>query len=199
MFSASIPSRFQSLFWWKYCPGQDRDGFSHASLPRFQSLFWWKYCPGLQLDLCGQFDAGFVSILVLVEVLPWVYSSARIYCFAWSGFNPCSGGSIALGKLILARRALCRAFQSLFWWKYCPGSVSPVLVRTALSFQSLFWWKYCPGVRPYAGICLPWQFQSLFWWKYCPGKVTVSSMPCIRKCFNPCSGGSIALGGERRG
>ena len=37
-----------------------------------------------------------VSILVLVEVLPWV-STGSFELLAWS------------------------MFQSLFWWKYCPG------------------------------------------------------------------------------
>ena len=38
-----------------------------------------------------------VSILVLVEVLPWATSSVVTLC-AMLSFNPCSGGSIALGK-----------------------------------------------------------------------------------------------------
>ena len=40
-------------------------------IPKFQSLFWWKYCPG-DADL-GHIRMTYhvVSILVLVEVLPW--------------------------------------------------------------------------------------------------------------------------------
>ena len=63
----------------------------------FQSLFWWKYCPG-STGPGGEDPNPPVSILVLVEVLPWVprsrTSSVDITCF-----NPCSGGSIALGKV----------------------------------------------------------------------------------------------------
>ena len=69
-----------------------------------------------------RYDAGAaVSILVLVEVLPWVLSHRA---WAWQAFrfNPCSGGSIALGHREVVRYLAVRIrFQSLFWWKYCPG------------------------------------------------------------------------------
>ena len=63
-------TEFQSLFWWKYCPGTRRRDTTTPKSIKFQSLFWWKYCPGghtcLQLGVLQT-----VSILVLVEVLPW--------------------------------------------------------------------------------------------------------------------------------
>ena len=62
----------------------------------FQSLFWWKYCPG-----------GGGSLPV-----------AEVH----ASFNPCSGGSIALGEGREAGCWLMNWFQSLFWWKYCPGT-----------------------------------------------------------------------------
>ena len=115
-----------------------------------------------------------VSILVLVEVLPWDGDATRDI-----------GGATG--------------FQSLFWWKYCPGRLQTWEDSLATRmFQSLFWWKYCPG----DGIedscmfsMLP--FQSLFWWKYCPGRTRCRRRRCRRGCFNPCSGGSIALGSVR--
>ena len=36
----------------------------------FQSLFWWKYCPGEKRKKALH-PVRVVSILVLVEVLPW--------------------------------------------------------------------------------------------------------------------------------
>ena len=174
-------------------------------LPWDRSRQAWVVCPG-------------VSILVLVEVLPWVnHHKGGVSCR--QSFNPCSGGSIALGSALS-----CRFAQGSESFNPCSGG-SIALGKNdvhagafRLMFQSLFWWKYCPGIAD--GIAgagriavsilvlvevLPWarwqtrhsldvaSFQSLFWWKYCPG----STPPPILKsgsCFNPCSGGSIALG-----
>ena len=146
---------------------------SHHQVP-FQSLFWWKYCPGPEGCKPGLF-------------------------FSLKSFNPCSGGSIALGLIGRARQWLRfeTLFQSLFWWKYCPGpgvvagapliriNVSILVLVEVLpwgpmrlpamvsqsSFQSLFWWKYCPGDGSGMPVGVrPLKFQSLFWWKYCPGQ-----------------------------
>ena len=210
---------FQSLFWWKYCPGchgtlllgQLESRFNPCSggsialgcraspapgytYRWFQSLFWWKYCPGYHArDARCQRDR--VSILVLVEVLPWAAASvsgtADGRCF-----NPCSGGSIALGRSHRMHWYSAESFQSLFWWKYCPGHIMRAMQGVnAIVFQSLFWWKYCPGsdsspskrsrlqsFNPCSGGSIALGnltasncrlqgilFQSLFWWKYCPG------------------------------
>ena len=78
----------------------------------------WALVPPLRGE-----EHGHVSILVLVEVLPWARGKAPApdpkRCF-----NPCSGGSIALGNCNLIRLGdLTTLFQSLFWWKYCPGKL----------------------------------------------------------------------------
>ena len=116
-------------------------------------------------------DSPGVSILVLVEVLPWDFSQEGPGLSA-RRFNPCSGGSIALGLLVFPGRFVGFPFQSLFWWKYCPGLVGTLTAKEWKEFQSLFWWKYCPGKNAFK---FPHQiagpFQSLFWWKYCPGSI----------------------------
>ena len=140
---------FQSLFWWKYCPGKSfKSDFNFFGL-EFQSLFWWKYCPGLKhwvaptthrpcFNPCsgGSIALGSASACKLLKNM--------------SGFNPCSGGSIALGSWKIASNSVwIIEFQSLFWWKYCPGSFTKVTPPPSLiKFQSLFWWKYCPGPNP---------------------------------------------------
>ena len=113
---------FQSLFWWKYCPGTVLGRTMGAHLIRFQSLFWWKYCPGPIRAIDITSGGLSVSILVLVEVLPWVY--------------------VVVFPVVLQ----VGEFQSLFWWKYCPGGKYRwTIFRHSDGFQSLFWWKYCPG------------------------------------------------------
>ena len=91
---------------------------------------------------------------------------------------------------------MCRPLlQSLFWWKYCDTqSFNLNLDQEKYLFQSLFWWKYCPGEREGGYVDNPVEFQSLFWWKYCPGRSKPASSKNDISCFNPCSGGSIALG-----
>ncbi len=168
---------FQSLFWWKYCPGEPHRAYAPPAgagvsilvlvevlpwdetyiavaivLRRFQSLFWWKYCPGrsprygpgpllmvsilvlvevLPWELIHRYQIHTltrVSILVLVEVLPWVGDDHLKHTGLFWSFNPCSGGSIALGLDIFPDCGLSEdRFQSLFWWKYCPGLAFPVL------------------------------------------------------------------------
>ena len=117
-------SRFQSLFWWKYCPGFDVVvSRNQIALIQFQSLFWWKYCPGH----CRLRRPG----------------TPR----GETGFNPCSGGSIALGSQGSNSVTVPGPeFQSLFWWKYCPGADHASRSSCEGGFQSLFWWKYCPGL-----------------------------------------------------
>ena len=182
------------MFWWKYCPGNIRLAdyqmvFSHPVsilvlvevLPwgqrrlrdlcivvLFQSLFWWKYCPG---------------------TARWMQSTGSL-----TGFNPCSGGSIALGNPLSFLLSYFLLFQSLFWWKYCPGLDRADGGWWEVMFQSLFWWKYCPGFFPCRAHPDSARFQSLFWWKYCPGSIDEVETASAVRCFNPCSGGSIALG-----
>ncbi len=167
---ASAAIKFQSLFWWKYCPGANAaQMIAKAKTSMFQSLFWWKYCPGELICLF------------------LVYYSA---CF-----NPCSGGSIALGGPQARRPSPFSQFQSLFWWKYCPGVHTHLLHWTPdLCFNPCSGGSIALGYIPifYIGRpisvsilvlveVLPWvigridlilayeRFQSLFWWKYCPG------------------------------
>ena len=74
LYANSLRVGFQSLFWWKYCPGSLRRLREVWRVgTRFQSLFWWKYCPGSPAYEAGKLVTGTpeVSILVLVEVLPW--------------------------------------------------------------------------------------------------------------------------------
>ena len=161
---------FQSLFWWKYCPGAGASG-----LPPVGPRQCFNPCSGGSIalgrrSLAPGLRALSVSILVLVEVLPWVATD------------------------VLARLRAQR-FQSLFWWKYCPGAkVRYVqgphhLVSILVLVEVLPWADYLrPRCGPGCGVSilvlvevLPWvgipigkkaiylQFQSLFWWKYCPG------------------------------
>ena len=134
----------------------------------FQSLFWWKYCPGGE-DRNEWTDEKGVSILVLVEVLPWV-SIPGDETLTGQRFNPCSGGSIALGRT----SALSATKRSLSFNPCSGGSIAL-------------------GASVPATIIHDVMFQSLFWWKYCPGSTSVTSGVGV-KGFNPCSGGSIALG-----
>ncbi len=119
-----------------------------------------------------------VSILVLVEVLPWVPVRCGLCLY------PSRVSILVLVEVLPWARArrwgmmlLCdiHQFQSLFWWKYCPGN-------DCIHFQALF------GSR----------FQSLFWWKYCPGSSPEEAFRWPYQGFNPCSGGSIALGIRER-
>ena len=209
---------FQSLFWWKYCPGccfgwinlSEFQSFNPCSggsialgqfprerwgrFPQFQSLFWWKYCPGHRyLPAHYEIATGFQSLFW------WKYCPGPVlasHLHRQQCFNPCSGGSIALGPGPGERLACDKKFQSLFWWKYCPGRDLAFISDLDKLFQSLFWWKYCPGLIPATVITRPdSMFQSLFWWKYCPGRTEPAVITCLMfTCFNPCSGGSIALG-----
>ena len=87
-----------------------------------------------------------VSILVLVEVLPWDEAYDR------------------------KNRAL-PLFQSLFWWKYCPG-----MPQILLKLIMIICFNPCSGGSIAPGG--PDRLHSLH----------------VTRCFNPCSGGSIALG-----
>ena len=168
----------------------------------------------------------------------------------FSGFNPCSGGSIALGRGYAVERDAPASVSILVLVEVLPwaeGLLSGGEMK--ILFQSLFWWKYCPGLdrsgcwrrlprtgfnpcsggsialgppqpcawTPRAQVSilvlvevLPWvdradggwwevMFQSLFWWKYCPGFNYASPFRSVVQSFNPCSGGSIALGGFHGG
>ena len=245
-FESQTIALFQSLFWWKYCPGPAMAAEKRAPYrPVFQSLFWWKYCPGKNFRRSS-------SLRVSWRFNPCSGGSIALGCgvprrgcpMMWR-FNPCSGGSIALGPLAPEPPPDCHKFQSLFWWKYCPGatvadekprgsSVSILVLVEVLPwdafpaglplerlfvsilvlvevlpwdlvrfgtgvvafplFQSLFWWKYCPGYRKRERPGQGHRFQSLFWWKYCPGKTHGLVFVLLHLGFNPCSGGSIALG-----
>ena len=136
---------------------------------RFQSLFWWKYCPGELACHCAPERLAFVSILVLVEVLPWgpvkapqigliitVSILVLVEVLPWDALDAQLVGHIQVSILVLVEvlpwgvyvsymGAVLNEFQSLFWWKYCPGYVGFALEHDAAKFQSLFWWKYCPG------------------------------------------------------
>ena len=151
--------RFQSLFWWKYCPGPtalrgpptsapcfnpcsggsialgDLDGDQSWIYLVFQSLFWWKYCPGVW-PVGTTWARPIVSILVLVEVLPWGKVGAKSKKPPSEGFNPCSGGSIALGSNGTRGKRYDRLFQSLFWWKYCPGSILCISFEIATGYMN---------------------------------------------------------------
>ena len=163
---------FQSLFWWKYCPGCQPDHGRLPVGPQFQSLFWWKYCPGRPREQTAQYPRHPVSILVLVEVLPWEW-------------------------LALVGSPTSTLFQSLFWWKYCPGQALcshllnvPPAVSILVLVEVLPWVRRRQAEYYIAHVSilvlvevLPWDrahgehqlaramFQSLFWWKYCPGNV----------------------------
>ena len=112
--------KFQSLFWWKYCPGQRGKGFRSTGW-QFQSLFWWKYCPG------DSTTPATLEALRFQSLFWWKYCPGPSESFTVDpfrlGFNPCSGGSIALGQPDPIVRVRLIVFQSLFWWKYCPGSI----------------------------------------------------------------------------
>ena len=135
---------FQSLFWWKYCPGfagpHRRPAPVQVSIPCSGGSIALGFGDFTHLTLTvpvsilvlvevlpwGQLERGpsarnRVSILVLVEVLPWEYSGMELNSDSTS-FNPCSGGSIALGEDLVFAGAPGDGFQSLFWWKYCPGT-----------------------------------------------------------------------------
>ena len=118
----------------------------------FQSLFWWKYCPGRGGP---RHHGGLVevSILVLVEVLPW-------------GLIPLPSAAIGAAVSILV------LVEVLPWADH-----AAIESKRSHMFQSLFWWKYCPG----PGGCLPGHKKP------------------PRPGFNPCSGGSIALGWDPTG
>ena len=136
-------------------------------------MFWWKYCPGsINPDIRWALSVQ-VSILVLVEVLPWVQRPA-------SAVSPHGEVSILVLVEVLPW-ALATKLSSLD--------------SLTMSFQSLFWWKYCPGTGLRAmAMQTPQKFQSLFWWKYCPGAMCQRCHNRYDLRFNPCSGGSIALG-----
>ena len=188
---------FQSLFWWKYCPGlvtavnrTTRFRFNPCSggsialgqkdanpavflTQKFQSLFWWKYCPGVDRQGAAVVtlrDA--VSILVLVEVLPWAWCGSRCPLDSHKCFNPCSGGSIALGA------------------DAPTGYGQPVFVSILVLVEVLPW-----GWQRHAGRCTSFEVSILVLVEVLPwAKITGPTSASLRKGFNPCSGGSIALG-----
>ena len=66
-------------------------------------MYRFNPCSGGSIALGYKFSIGRgdsfpVSILVLVEVLPWVRDGLAPAGDVADGFNPCSGGSIALGR-----------------------------------------------------------------------------------------------------
>ena len=67
----SVVYLFQSLFWWKYCPGCGYQGLwcraVHVSILVLVEVLPWAE---QKVELAG-FVSDQVSILVLVEVLPW--------------------------------------------------------------------------------------------------------------------------------
>ena len=72
----ALPARFASYACFNPCSGGsialgDRCHRPRPHTLRFQSLFWWKYCPGGSTGPGGEDPNPPVSILVLVEVLPW--------------------------------------------------------------------------------------------------------------------------------
>ena len=95
---------------------------------------------------CGEYVPAVVSILVLVEVLPWGGASGLPPVGPRQCFNPCSGGSIALGRRSLAPGLRALSVSILVLVEVLPWVATDVLARLrAQRFQSLFWWKYCPG------------------------------------------------------
>ena len=113
-------------------------------------------------------------------------------------FNPCSGGSIALGN----------QYRQWGWlWPCCFNPCS----GGSIALGGKAWPMIPPQWMRLVSILvlvevLPWDeaydrknralplFQSLFWWKYCPGMPQILLKLIMIICFNPCSGGSIALG-----
>ena len=194
------PSTFQSLFWWKYCPGLRRKPCDEHVPVRFQSLFWWKYCPGNDLESAEKAQSNGFQSLFWWKYCPGL-SRGGLMQLKRQCFNPCSGGSIALGS----------------WLTPAPGCRTGVSI---LVLVEVLPWVHGRSVTTWT----PWTFQSLFWWKYCPGSkhlkykvvgpkkvsilVLVEVLPWVcGGCkaagwpsigFNPCSGGSIALGYFRR-
>ena len=211
---------FNPCFWWKYCPGPTGSDAISSPYSLFQSLFWWKYCPGIGKRFPCARPHTQVSILVLVEVLPWGISRPW-KLWTWRGFNPCSGGSIALGPAkALAHHRVNQCFNP------CSGgsiALGASIYSSATSKDSSF--NPCSGgsialgsLNPHPLKRLEYRFNPCSWWKYCPGSgrrsgpgmcirvsilVLVEVLPWARRSlfrvlpllsFNPCSGGSIALG-----
>ena len=143
---------FQSLFWWKYCPGIWQ-GLNVADVEKmFQSLFWWKYCPGFGLLWL---NCSWKKSILFQSLFWWKYCPGRTMSEIPSvsllrSFNPCSGGSIALGKL---KDSSDPGTLDPSCFNPCSGgsialglASAPMPARGRRSkFQSLFWWKYCPG------------------------------------------------------
>ena len=159
---------FQSLFWWKYCPGLVT-AVNRTTRFRFNPCSGGSIALGSCLRRCAV-TPNRVSILVLVEVLPWARSFSALPT-APLCFNPCSGGSIALGLTKCRTLTRCYGFNPCSGGSIALGVGQRLLLFCCTAFQSLFWWKYCPGLPcsrlpPQVGQ----EFQSLFWWKYCPGK-----------------------------
>ena len=139
----------------------------------FQSLFWWKYCPGRRLIRCVQALAVSVSILVLVEVLPWARAEMLSIPRSNISFNPCSGGSIALGRNFPDRGSGC-------------VPVSILVLVEVLPWESRGWARSAAAgsFNPCSGGSIALGRRLLAW-------------ICEQRRFNPCSGGSIALGPQR--
>ncbi len=215
---------FQSLFWWKYCPGETPRRKADASVrcfnpcsggsialglmsaqPERRTGASFNPCSGGSIALGALVDSiltgvpgfnpcsggsialgipgrvrvcrcGVVSILVLVEVLPWAFAHVGGKIHMETSFNPCSGGSIALGWALPSQVCLASMkFQSLFWWKYCPG-----MGFTITSMSCVYEVSILVLVE-----VLPWEADPL-------------RLREGNRSFNPCSGGSIALGSSQQ-
>ena len=143
--------------------------------------------------------------------------------FRTPGFNPCSGGSIALGRVSHPSDSQgWHTFQSLFWWKYCPGPIrfnfqvrGDVKVSILVLVEVLPWASSAslPDAVQWVSILvlvevLPWESCGCWaFFSLCVVSilVLVEVLPwawiypsgLLGSCFNPCSGGSIALGVTR--
>ena len=150
------------------------------------------------LKICHRGQQASVSILVLVEVLPW---GTPFFCSRGLStcFNPCSGGSIALGA-VLTTRTDCGTSVSILvlvevlpWAHWQAFRVNRVhWVSILVLVEVLPWEPRRPRLLQVAKVSILVLVEVLPWvgcaW----------ARECSSASFNPCSGGSIALGNARR-
>ena len=110
-------------------------------------------------------------------------------------FNPCSGGSIALGlnlpiHVIGPLHVSILVLVEVLPWDGSEMGLSIFRHVSILVLVEVLPWE----VPSLVNSSLRYMFQSLFWWKYCPGIGEAFFEDPHAWSFNPCSGGSIALG-----
>ncbi len=136
-----------------------------------------------------------VSILVLVEVLPWA-APGRCVFLAVTSFNPCSGGSIALGSpppgssLFIAACFNPCSGGSIALGRMTPHDLCTQAIVSILVLVEVLPWEEGKGkggddnggFNPCSGGSIALGRLRRRWKRIC------------LRSFNPCSGGSIALG-----